>query len=236
MNTFIKAIRESQEYYENFITRSVHSSNRIEGNTLSYAETYAIIFNDNSFSLSGIRPREIYEAINLKYALTESLKHQEDEINSAFIIKLNEIINRNIKDTSGYRRVPVFVRGADFVPPEAKYVPNMVMEQIYFYNQSPLPLLEKIAEFHIRFEHIHPFEDGNGRTGRLLINHELIRNNEVPIVIIDERRAEYFRYLQDYDAQGLARMIQELQEVEKEKMRSYTAAIASETEDDFEPR
>ena len=96
MNPFKKVIKESQDYYENFITRSVHSSNKIEGNTLSYAETYAIIFNDNSFSLSDVKPREIYEAINLKYALQESLKQQDNEINPSLIVKLNEIINKNI--------------------------------------------------------------------------------------------------------------------------------------------
>lgn len=239
--SFKKAIKESQDYYENFITRSVHSSNKIEGNTLSYAETYAIIFNDNSFSLSDVKPREIYEAINLKYALQESLKQQDNEINPSLIVKLNEIINKNIKDTSGYRKIPVFIRGADFVPPEAKYVSNMVMEQLYFYNHSTLPLLERIADFHIQFEHIHPFEDGNGRTGRLLINHELIRNNEIPIVIPDNKRAEYFEYLQNYDVKGLAHMIEELQKVEKEKMNLYVKEIVSEDidksiEEDFEDR
>lgn len=234
MNSFKKTIKESQEYYENFITRSVHSSNKIEGNTLSYAETYAIIFNDNSFSLSDVKPREIYEAINLKYALQESLKQQDNEINSSLIVKLNEIINKNIKDTSGYRKIPVFIRGADFVPPEAKYVPNMMMEQLYLYNHSTLPLLERIADFHIQFEHIHPFEDGNGRTGRLLINHELIRNNELPIVIPDNKRAEYFEYLQNYDVKGLANMIKELQMIEKEKINSYRKEIVDENmEDDF---
>lgn len=241
MNSFKKAIKNSQEYYENFITRSVHNSNKIEGNTLSYAETYAIIFNDNSFSLSDVKPREIYEAINLKYALQESLKYQENEINPTLIKKLNEIINKNICNTSGYRKVPVFIRGADFVPPEAKYVPNMIMEQLYFYNHSSLPLAEKIAEFHIHFEHIHPFEDGNGRTGRLLINHELIRNNQMPIVIPSEKRAEYFEYLQNYDVKGLANMIQELQKVEMEKMKTYFKGIANEyidknIEDTFEDR
>ncbi len=101
MKSFQEAIENSQEYYENFITRSVHSSNKIEGNTLSYVETYAIIFNDNSFSLSEVKPREIFEAINLKYAMQESLNKlaQDDNgLSPTFIQKLNEIINKNTKD------------------------------------------------------------------------------------------------------------------------------------------
>ena len=141
--------------------------------------------------------------------------------NASFIIKINEIINKNINDTSGYRKIPVFIRGADFVPPEPALVPRMMQEQLYFYHNSTLPLLMRIAEFHIQFEHIHPFEDGNGRTGRLLINHELIRNNETPIVIPDTRRAEYFEYLANYNISGFANMINELQDLEQEKMNSY---------------
>lgn len=91
-----------------------------------------------------------------------------------------------------------------------------------------MPLLERIADFHIQFEHIHPFEDGNGRTGRLLINHELIRNNEIPIVTLIIKEAEYFEYLQNYDVKGLAHMIEELQKVEKEKMNLYVKEIVSE--------
>lgn len=119
MKSFRQAISESQDYYENFITRNVHGSNQIEGNTLSYVETYAIIFNDNTFSLSDVKPRELYEAINLKYALKISLDNIEEELNASFIIELNEMINKNIKETSGYRKVPVYIRGADFVPAEA---------------------------------------------------------------------------------------------------------------------
>ena len=74
MNRFLEAIK-NQDYYENFITRSVKNSNAIEGNTLSYAETYSILFVDESLPLQNVNPRELYEAINLKYALTHSLKN-----------------------------------------------------------------------------------------------------------------------------------------------------------------
>ena len=74
MSKFLEAIK-NKDYYENFITRSVKNSNAIEGNTLSYAETYSILFVDESLPLQNVNPRELYEAINLKYALTHSLKN-----------------------------------------------------------------------------------------------------------------------------------------------------------------
>ncbi|MDY4869387.1 MAG: Fic family protein [Faecalicoccus sp.] len=231
---FTDAIKESKEYYENFITRSVNDSNRIEGNTLSYVETYAIIFNDNSFTLKNAKPREIYEAINLKYALTESLRilnTEQNEMSASFIIRINEIINKNIKDTSGFRKIPVFINGADFVPCAAADVPRRMQELLYLYRTDQRPLLERIADFHIQFEHIHPFEDGNGRTGRVLINHELIRNNETPIVIPQMRRTEYFEYLSNYDTDSMVRFFKELQEVEEQKIEQYCGFLEEQADE-----
>ena len=219
MNRFLEAIK-NQDYYENFITRSVKNSNAIEGNTLSYAETYSILFVDESLPLQNVNPRELYEAINLKYALTHSLKNN-GKLGNGIIIKINELINKNIKDTTGFRKEKVFIKGADFVPPEPFLVPSKMSELLYNYENSDLPLIENIANFHINFEHIHPFEDGNGRTGRVLINHELISSGEIPIVIPEERRIEYFEYLANYDIDGLANMIRELQQVEISKMKEY---------------
>ena len=219
MNRFLEAIK-NQDYYENFITRSVKNSNAIEGNTLSYAETYSILFVDESLPLQNVNPRELYEAINLKYALTHSLKNN-GKLGNEIIIKINELINKNIKDTTGFRKGKVFIKGADFVPPEPFLVPSKMSELLYNYENSDLPLIENIANFHINFEHIHPFEDGNGRTGRVLINHELISSGEIPIVIPEERRIEYFEYLANYDIDGLANMIRELQQVEISKMKEY---------------
>lgn len=219
MNKFLEAIK-NQNYYENFITRSVKNSNAIEGNTLSYAETYSILFVDESLPLQNVNPRELYEAINLKYALTHSLKNI-GKLDNGIIIKINELINKNIKDITGFRKGKVFIKGADFVPPEPFLVPSKMSELLYNYENSDLPLIENIANFHINFEHVHPFEDGNGRTGRVLINHELISSGEIPIVIPEERRTEYFEYLANYDRDGLAHMIRELQQVELNKMKEY---------------
>ena len=100
-------------------------------------------------------------------------------------------------------------------------VPNKINELLYQFHHSDLSLIENIANYHIIFEHIHPFENGNGRTGRVLINHLLISNNQIPIVIPDERRIEYFEYLQKYDTTGLANMIKELQKNELDKVNEY---------------
>ena len=170
--TVLEFVLNNKEYLEDLITRSTYHSNGIEGNTLTYAETYAILYNDNSFKIQGKEPREIYEAINHKKALElvfDNLKANAD-FEERFIKNLNETINKDINDTEGYRKVQVFITGTEYIPPEPEKVPNLMNYFIYNYNHDEQDIFLKIATYHIEFERIHPFEDGNGRTGRLLLN------------------------------------------------------------------
>lgn len=223
-NEIICILNNNEAYSIDFITRSINTSNRIEGSTLSYVETYAILWNDNSFHLNDVKPRDFYETVNLKYATNIMLDaiRNDEELSEQLIIKLNETINHIILDTKGYRKVQVYIRGAKEIPPAASEVKGRMMYLIEdFNNNDQLPILEKVAQFHIMFEHIHGFEDGNGRTGRLLINFELLKNGCVPIVIPDERRIEYFQMIADYDIESLTKMLTELQKEESKRIKQF---------------
>lgn len=134
----LEFILNNKNYLEDLITRSTYHSNAIEGSTLTYAETYAILYNDNSFKIEGKEPREIYEAINHKKALELVFKNLQnnEEFNERFIKNLNETINRDIKDTEDYRTVQVFIQGSEHIPPEPEKVPNLMMYYIYNYNHA----------------------------------------------------------------------------------------------------
>ena len=221
--TSIEFILNTKNYLQDFSTRYTYNSNAIEGSTLTYAETYAILYNDNSFKIEGKEPREIYEAINHKKALelvSKNLQNNE-EFDERFIKKLNETINRDIKDTEGYRIVQVFIQCSEHIPPEPEKVPNLMMYYIYNYNHDEQDIFTKIAKYHIDFEKIHPFEDGNGRTGRLLINYELLKNDLPPVVIAKEDRVKYFEFLRNNDSNGLAEWLKELSTREKERMEKF---------------
>ena len=99
--TILEFVLNNKNYLEDLITRSTYHSNAIEGSTLTYAETYAILYNDNSFKIEGKESMEIYEAINHKSALELVFKNlkNNDGFDERFIKKLNETINRNIKET-----------------------------------------------------------------------------------------------------------------------------------------
>ena len=178
----LEFILNNKDYLEDLITRSTYHSNAIEGSTLTYAETYAILYNDNSFKIEGKEPREIYEAINHKKALELVFKNLQnnEEFDERFIKRVNETINRDIKDAESYRTVQVFIQGSE-----------------------------------------HPFEDGNGRTGRLLINYELLKNDLPPIVIVKEDRVMYFEFLRNNDSNGLAKWLKELSTREEERLERF---------------
>ncbi len=221
--TILEFILNNKEYLEDLITRSTYHSNAIEGSTLTFAETYAILYNDNSFKIEGKEPREIYEAINHKKALElvfENLKNNE-ELSERLIKQINETINKDIKDTEGYRKIQVFIRGSEHIPPEPQKIPNLMMYYINNYNNDNQDIFCKIAKYHIEFEKIHPFEDGNGRTGRLLMNYELIKNNLPPVVITKEDRINYFEHLRKNDNTGFAEWLKELSANEKERMIKF---------------
>lgn len=218
-------IRRNDPYFEDFITRSIYNSNAIEGSTLSYAETYSIIFNDNSIKINATA-REIYEAINLKYAFNFVLQNLDKELSLDLIRTIGMCINKNISDIDDFRTTKVFIRGAVHIPPEASYVIPLLSELIYRNKKSSEEdIFNYIARFHITFERIHPFIDGNGRIGRLLITKELLKRGLAPVVIPLEYRNEYMVLLATQDIQGLSNLLRKLNEYEKNRMHEFGIKI-----------
>ncbi len=219
--TLIDMIRRNNNYFEDYITRSVYHSNAIEGSTLSYYETYQVIFNCSSDEiLSNIKPRELYEAINLKYAMDYIFDHLEEDITASYLINIGRIINKNINEISSFRTSPVFILGAEHIPPDASDIPRLINELIYTSFKSE-DFLYDLADFHIRYERIHPFGDGNGRSGRVLMNKIAMSEGYAPFVIPKEERTQYMNLLADCNTDGLKQMIQKLMQVEIERMKQF---------------
>lgn len=222
--TLAESIRANRPCFEDFITRSTYHSNAIEGNTLSFAETYAILFNDNSMPIKATA-RELYEAINHKYAIDYLFRHMDEPLTEKMVKDLAQIINKNINEISGYRTGPVFIRGAEHIPPAPQMVPQQMMYFVYNYNHTEYSTpYQRAAASHIEFERIHPFSDGNGRTGRLLVNYELIKNGLAPVVIPFELRGKYMELLAECNTSGLAGMFQTLSVREQERMQAFQHA------------
>ena len=101
-------MRGNRAYFEDFITRSTYHSNAIEGSTLSYAETYAILWNDNSLQVTATA-RELYEAINHKDALSLALEDMQAPLSERLVKEIARAINKNINEIGGYRTVSVLI-------------------------------------------------------------------------------------------------------------------------------
>ena len=219
--TLFDKIKRNSPYFEDFITRNIYHSNAIEGSTMSFAETYAIVFNKNDIKVN-VTPREIYEAINLKYAFSYMLSNLDKDLSLDFIRHIGVLINKNISDVDNFRKTQVFIRGAEHIPPSPVDVPRLLSELIYRQGKTKSEgLFEYIARFHICFERIHPFVDGNGRTGRLLISKELLSRGYAPVVIPIDYRADYMNMLSNQNISGLASMLKSLNEYELERMSKF---------------
>ncbi len=192
----------AENRYEAFVTKFTYDSNAIEGNTISLNETSYLLFENRA--PAGKSMREINETLNHKKAFDFILNYKKD-ITKDFICKIQEMIVENtlridlMNQAGKYRDVQVYIRGVEFMPAKPKDVPKEMRTLVRWYNANKKKVHPLIlaAYFHVAFESIHPFVDGNGRTGRLLLNFILHRNGFPMIDIQNKRRLEYYQCLEE---------------------------------------
>jgi len=186
--------------YEVFCSLFTHDSTGIEGNTLTYLEASHLLF-------EGIVPsskplREIHEVLNHKKAFDYMLEYKQD-LTKDFILDLHRLVVANtlredlVSQIGRYRNVQVFVGGS--IPPKASEVPKLIANLLRWYsvNKKRLHPLVLASYFHTEFEKIHPFIDGNGRVGRLLMNF-ILHKNKYPMINIPKlRKFRYYEVLQN---------------------------------------
>ena len=184
-----------EDMFRDFKTFYIYNTNAIEGNTLSLEETN-LLLNKNK-TPEGKDLREIYDHINEKEAF-DFILNDMPLINNDFIINLHSMLLKNIDQRIGsFRSHNVRVLGALFDPSPAKYVNTDMSILLKWYNKNKKKIHPLIlaAIFYEKFERIHPFYDGNGRTGRMLSNLILIQNNYPPLIIENSKRNKYYEVL-----------------------------------------
>lgn len=186
-----------------------YNSNKIEGNHLTEDETEAI-FETNSFipkADEAVKLDDLIEIINHFRLFDYALNIIDDELSKENIIKMNVILKRNTTDeinprynVGGFKIVPNRIGLINVVETSSpNSVERDIDELLTWYKNINNITLEDIIEFHVRFEKIHPFADGNGRVGRMIMFKECLKNNIMPFIVLDRDKAFYMRGLKEYN-------------------------------------
>jgi len=193
----LKALRDDPKAREGFILRMTYNSNAIEGSRMTIRETEEAI---EGKVVRGKELFEVLEAVNHKNAMEFMLKEVKAgfKVDEAYILKLHEIIlyNFNNKLPGQYRTGYVNLTNSDVALPSAQDVPikmAQLVRDMHRYGGDPIG---KIARDHYNFEIIHPFFDGNGRVGRLIITTQLLSLGFAPAIITVEDRYKYYMALE----------------------------------------
>lgn len=189
---------ELERLNEEFLTEYIYNSNAIEGNTLTLRETDMVL---RGLTIDKKSLKEHLEVIGHKEAFdyVKQLVSENVEISEKQIKDIHYLVLADKKDDRGvYRRIPVRIMGAAHEPVQPYLIIPKMEELLEQYKNSKEDIVTKLARFHIEFEDIHPFIDGNGRTGRLLINLELMKAGYPPIDIKFSDRLKYYEAFDGY--------------------------------------
>jgi len=211
-----------ESYNNAFEVEFTHNSTAIEGNTLTLMETKVVL--EDGISIGGKAIREIYEVVNhkkafryVKQCIKEGLPLGEKIVKDIHALVMENIIFGGI-----YRKEEVVISGASHIPPARNemyvQIKNFFADLMYKKDLNPIELA---AWTHAEFVRIHPFQDGNGRTSRLIMNYQLMSCGFLPISIAKENRLDYYNALDKYAAEGIlddfTNMIVELEEAQLDK-------------------
>ena len=184
-----------------------YNSNHIEGSSLTHEQT-GYIFETNTIGTEtgNLNVDDVIETANHFRLVSLIIDNAKSMITEEFIKELYLILKNGTSDSrkdlfavGDYKKLPNEVGGMNTTPPEA--VSDMMKELLNDYNTKEKIGFEDILDFHVKFEKIHPFQDGNGRVGRLIMFKECLKYNIVPFIIEDDLKMFYYRGLAEWETE-----------------------------------
>lgn len=182
-----------------------YNSNHMEGSRLTRNQT-RYIFETNTVGVENevLNVDDVIETVNHFHCIDLVIDHADDILSEKFIKKLHMTLKNGTSDSrkdwfavGEYKKIPNEVGGMDTALPEE--VADKMKTLLKEYNVIKEKTLEDILDFHVKFERIHPFQDGNGRVGRLIMFKECLKHNIVPFIIEDNLKLFYYRGLKEWD-------------------------------------
>ena len=201
-----KASRMKGNIYHRTQIDLTYNSNHIEGSRLTHDQT-RYIFETNTIGITdqAVNVDDVLEAINHFRCIDYIIDHTEEKLTEDSIKQQHAMLKSGTSDSrkdwfavGDYKRLPNEGGGMDTCPPEE--VHRQMKALLSEYNHMKQKSFEDILDFHVRFEQIHPFQDGNGRVGRLLMFKECLANGHVPFIITDELKMFYYRGLREWSS------------------------------------
>ena len=208
-NLILQTLREEKEgrvsggLYHELQVRMTYNSNHIEGSRLTEDQT-RMIFETNTIDVGdGVSVDDILETVHHFRAIDYVIDKAEEELTEEMIKHLHYILKHDTKDSAlswfavgDYKRRANMVGGRETAKPGD--VPVRMKALLADYNAKKVITVNDVIAFHAEFEHIHPFQDGNGRVGRLVALKECLRNNIIPFIIEDSKKYYYYRGLSEW--------------------------------------
>lgn len=208
-NRILQVLREEKEMklsgglYHELQVRMTYNSNHIEGSRLSEDQT-RLIFETNTIDVGdGVPVDDILETVHHFRAIDYVIDTAEEALTEEIIKHLHFILKHDTKDTTlswfavgDYKKRANVVGGRDTAKPSEVHA--RMKELLEEYNTKKNVTVEDIIALHAEFEYIHPFQDGNGRVGRLITLKECLRHNVIPFIIEDSKKNFYYRGLKEW--------------------------------------
>lgn len=224
-------IKLVKDYVDDILVRATHHSSAIENNTITLNETVSILlYNTIPGSVS---VREFYEVDNHKMAFNYLIQNLDQEFSLLTVHDIHSILLDRLHHERGrFKSQGNAILGAGFSTSSPHETP-MIMQQ-WIDNikvrinsaKSEDDIIQAICESHIEFERIHPYADGNGRTGRLIMIYLLLKNDLYPLVVDKKDKYKYINFLADQDVLGFVSYVKIAMQQEKER---YVAFLNSES-------
>lgn len=193
---------EVERLTEAFAVEYTYNSNAIEGNTLTLRETDMVL---RGLTIAQKPLKEHLEAVGHKEAFdfVQELVRDRAPLSERVIKQIHALVLEDKRvDRGVYRKVPVNIMGAKHAPIQPYLIQPEMERLLLSYGKSTEHIVPRLARFHLDFEAIHPFIDGNGRTGRLLVNLELMKAGYLPIDIKFTDRVSYYQAFDAYHEEG----------------------------------
>lgn len=212
-NALIKILREEKAshrkggIYHKIQVEMTYNSNHIEGSRLTHDQT-RYIYETNTIGLSdsAVNVDDIIETVNHFRCIDLAIDAANQKLTESLIKRFHETLKIGTTDSrkewfavGAYKRFPNEVGGHETAAPEE--VAGKMRALLNAYNANPRHSLDELLEFHVLFESIHPFQDGNGRVGRLILFKECLKNRIVPFMIDDSLKLYYYRGLQNWNTE-----------------------------------